>query len=151
MAASTWTYTANMATPAMAPHTGVQAISFKLLAENFGSASDVALLGRLPDGITILGGSISGIVPCDKAIFALTARNYLDTSKTGGTIRAAVTFCSTVQTFDIIEPTRISLSADTTTSEAILYLMCTTAGTVTDTVSLYGTVYYTNDGRNFGL
>lgn len=153
MAGVTFTYTANMATPAMAPHNGVQAITFAFNsgAAKFGSVSDVVLLGRIPDQAVVVGGQINGKSTAGAIHLMLLAVNSGDFTKSGGTIYGSFTISATAAKFEIDNPVRISLSADATTSEAVLYLNCTTGASGTVSTSVNGTIYYVADGRNFGL
>lgn len=156
MAATTLTYTANMAEPARSVHAGVNAISFAFNsgATAFGTACDVALLGRIPDQATILGGYVAGKHGgATGANFLLLAVKSTDYTKSGGTIKfdqvnGSFTLSATAPSlFHVANPVRISLSADAATSEAVLYLNCTTGASATVSVSLHGVLYYVADGR----
>jgi hypothetical protein len=156
MAARTLTYTANMAEPARSGHVGVQAVTFNFNsgATKFGTVSDVALLGRIPNGCTVTGGYVRGRHGgADGAHFLLLAVNSQDYTKSGGTIKmdqanGSFTLTQTAASlFHVNGPIRISLSADATTSEAVLYLNCTTGASESVSCSLHGVIYYVNDGR----
>lgn len=156
MAAVTLTYTANMASPARAVHAGVNALTFSFNsgAVALGTACDVVLLGRIPNGCTVTGGYVRGRHGgATGAHFLLTAVNALDYSKSGGTIKfdqanGSFTLSQTAASFfDVNGPTRISLSADTTATEAVLYLNCTTGASASVSTSLHGVIYYVCDGR----
>ncbi len=156
MAARTLTYTANMANPAQAVHAGVNVITFAFNsgATKFGTACDVALLGRIPDQATVVGGWVTGKHGGENgAHFLLLAVNANDYTKSGGTIKFDATngsftlTATAASTFTVKYPVRISLSADTTTSEAVLYLNCTTGASETVSTSLHGAILYTCDGR----
>ena len=153
MAGVTFTYTANMAAPAPSAHTGVQAISFAFNsgAAKFGSISDVVLLGRIPNHATVVGGQINGKSTSAAIHCMLLAVNSTDYSKSGGTIYGSFTISATAAKFEIDNAVHISLSADATTSEAVLYLNCTTGASGTVSTSLNGTIYYVADGRHFGV
>lgn len=153
MAAVTFTYTANMSAPAPSAHTGVQAITFQFNsgASKFGTLSDVVLLGRIPDQAVVVGGQINGTSAAAAIHCMLLAVNSTDYTKSGGTVYGSFTISATAAKFEIEQPVRISLSADATTSEAVLYLNCTTGASGTVSTSLNGVIFYVADGRNFGL
>lgn len=160
MAARTLTYTANMAEPARAVHAGVNALTFAFNSgtTKFGTVSDVALLGRLPNQATITGGYVAGKhLGENGAHFLLLCVNSSDYSKTGATIRfdqtnGTFTLTATAASiFQVTQPVRISLSADATTSEAVLYLNCTTGASESVSTSLHGCIYYVCDGREASL
>ncbi|MCO5760737.1 MAG: hypothetical protein NHG36_04375 [Chromatiaceae bacterium] len=150
MAASTFTYTANMAEPARACHTGVQSINFAFNsgASKFGTLSDVVLLGKVPNGCVVTGGHIDGTSGAAAIHCMLLAVNSQDLTKSGGTIYGSLTISATQQRFSIYGPIKISLSADATTSEAVLYLNCTTGASGTVSTSINGVIYYVADGRD---
>ena len=148
MAIVTLTYTANMAEPAGEVHAGVNAISFAFNSGGtaFGTACDVALLGRVPNGCTILGGYVSGQGGgAGGANFLLTAVNSGDTN---GSFTLSATAASH---FTVRYPVRISLSADATVSDAVLYLNCVTGASAAASLSVHGVLYYTCDGRETSL
>ncbi len=151
MAARTLTYTANMADSARAVHAGVNALVFEFNsgATKFGTVSDVALLGRLPPHCTVLGGYVRGKhAGADGAHFLLLAVDANDFTKSGGTIKmdqanGSFTLTATAASlFHVNGPTKISLSADSTATSAVLYLNCTTGASETVSTSLNGVLYY---------
>ena len=150
MAGVTYTYTANMAETARAGHVGVQAITFAYNsgANKMGSISDVVLLGKIPNGAVVVGGVLYGNSTAAATHYMLLAVNPNDYSKSGGTIYGSFTVSTTAVKYNIDGPIKISLSADATTSEAILYLNCTTGASPTVSTSLNGVIYYVADGRD---
>ena len=150
MAATTFTYTANMAEPARSAHVGVQALTFAFNsgANKFGTLSDVVLLGKIPNGAVITGGHIDGASGAAAIHCVLLAVNSGDFSKSGGTVYGSLTISATAQRFSIYGPIKVSLSADATTSEAVLYLNCTTGASGTVSTSINGVINYVADGRD---
>ena len=151
MAGNTLTYTANMAEACIAPHTGVQVINFDFNsgATVFGTACDVALLGKLPAHCTVLPGSIITTgVKGTAAHFVLLAADANDFSKSGGTVYGSFTISATAAEYQIKKAVKVSLSADSTAAYAVLYLNCTTGTDDSTSVSLQGSIYYTCDGRD---
>jgi hypothetical protein len=150
MAGTTFTYTANMAEPARAVHAGVNAINFTFNsgASKFGTLSDVILLGKIPNGATVVGGQIHGTSGAAAIHCMLLAVNSQDYTKSGGTIYGSLTISATQAKYDIIVPVKVSLSADASTSEAVLYLNCTTGASGTVSTSINGVIFYTADGRD---
>jgi len=158
MAARTLTYTANMSVPARSNHVGVQALTFAFNsgANLFGTVSDVALLGKIPNGATILGGHIHGkTAAATSTIFILSTVNSLDFTKSAqviGTFTASATGATLVNLSENqLLPLRVSLSADATTTEAVLYCNCTAGPSETASVSINGVIYYVADGRDTSL
>lgn len=152
MAAVTLTYTANMSRPACAPHTGVQALLFDFNsgATDFGTVSDVALLGKLPAHCEIVGGYIrcgarNTTDPAHYMLLAVDANAY---ATSGGTVYGSFTASAGgVTTFTLgMPPVKISLSADSTASHAVLYLNCTTGTTASGSQSLQGVILYKTSG-----
>ena len=152
MAGITMTYTANMAEPARAVHAGVNALvfSFNSGATAFGSISDVALLGKLPPHCIVLPGSTirAGVSTAGAVHYTLTAVDQNDFTKSGGTVYGSFTQSTGAANFTVLQPVKISLSADSTASHAVLYLNCTTSASPTVSVSLQGCILYTADGRS---
>lgn len=156
MAIVTLTYTANMAESARAVHAGVNALTFSFdPATAWGTACDVCLLGRIPRGATITGGYVSGYhIGATGVHCLLLTVDGLDYSKSNQTIKfdqASGTFTlsgtAAGAQFNITRPLRISLSADSTASDAVLYLNATTGASATTSFSIAGTIYYVCDGR----
>lgn len=158
MAARTITYTANMSEPARANPLGVNVLTFDFNsgATKFGTLSDVALLGKIPQPCTIIGGFIRGGArgTTDPAHFLLTAVHPDDFTKSGGTVLfgtgsgSFTTSAGGINGLAVGNISRISLSADATVSHAVLYLNCTTGTTETASQSLQGAIYYVCDGRD---
>jgi hypothetical protein len=157
MAIVTLTYTANMSEPARAGHSGVQSVlfAFNSGATAWGTACDVVLLGRLPPHCTVLGGYVRGQHGGATGVHCLlTAVDANDMTKSGGTIKmdqanGSFTLSATAASlFHINGPTKISLSADSTASSAVLYLNCTTGASASVSTSLNGVIYYVADGRD---
>lgn len=147
MAATTFTYTANMAEPARAVHAGVNSISWDFLAAGAstkaGTLSDVVLLGKIPAHCTIVHSNIAFGASGAAAIhWTLTAVDANDFTKSGGTVYGSMTQSTALAEFRSYRPTKISLSADSTASHAVLYLNCTTGGSGTVSTSLYGNIQY---------
>src|SRR5512139_2325104 len=150
MAATTFTYTANMAEAARSVHAGVNALTFAFNsgASKFGTLSDVVLLGKIPNGAVITGGHIDGTSGSAAIHCVLLAVNSQDFTKSGGTVYGSLTISATAQRFSIYGPIKVSLSADATTSEAVLYLNCTTGASGTVSTSINGVINYVADGRD---
>jgi hypothetical protein len=158
MAARTIT-TVNMLDSARAASPGVQVLTFDFNsgATKFGTVSDVALLGKIPQPCTIVGGVIYGGArnTTDPAHFLLTAVHPDDFTKSGGTIvfgsgtGSFTTSAGGVNSAQVGKLSRISLSADATVSHAVLYLNCMTGTTESVSQSLHGAILYVCDGRDF--
>ena len=157
MGTVTLTYTANMSEPARAGHNGVQALlfAFNSGATAWGTQCDVALLGRLPPHCIVLGGYVRGKHGGATGVHCLlSAVDANDFSKSGGTIlmdqaNGSFTLSATAASlFHINGPTKISLSADSTASSAVLYLNATTGASASTSTSLNGVIYYVADGRD---
>ena len=151
MAGRTLTYTANMANPAQAVHAGVNAITFSFNSgtTKFGTVSDVALLGRLPPHCVVLGGYIRGKHLGENGMHGLLlAVDANDFTKSGGTImfdqtNGSFTFTATAASLlHVNGPTKISLSADSVASSAVLYLNVTTGASESVSTSVNGVIYY---------
>ena len=151
MAARTLTYTANMANAAASVHAGVNAVMFQFNSgtTKFGTQSDVALLGRLPPHCVVLGGYIRGKHLGENGMHGLLlAVDANDFTKSGGTImfdQASGSFTLTATAaslFHVNGPTKISLSADSTASSAVLYLNITTGASESVSTSINGVIYY---------
>jgi hypothetical protein len=153
MAATTWTYTANMAEAPRAIHAGVNALTFSFNSggSKIGTTSDVILLGKIPNGATVVEGWITGNTASTAQKWQLSAVHPDDFTKSGGTLllgdaSGTMTVVTGVVRFNLIQAKRVSLSADVTTAHAVLYLNCL-AGTETVSVSLQGCIMYVCDGR----
>ena len=153
MAAATLTYTANMSEPSRAIHAGVNALTFSFNsgATKIGTTSDVILLGKIPNGATVVEGWISGSTGATSQKWQLSAVNSGDFTKSGGTLllgdtAGTMTVVTGAVRFNLLQAKRVSLSADATVASAILYLNCL-AGTETVSVSLQGCIMYVCDGR----
>jgi hypothetical protein len=153
MAATTWTYTANMAEAPRAIHAGVNALTFSFNSggSKIGTTSDVILLGKIPNGATVVEGWITGNTAATAQKWQLSAVHPDDFTKSGGTLllgdaSGTMTVVTGVVRFNLIQAKRVSLSADVTTAHAVLYLNCL-AGTETVSVSLQGCIMYVCDGR----
>ena len=150
MAAQTLTYTANMAENCRAPHIGVNVINFEFNsgATAFGTACDVVLLGKLPAHCTVLPGSvINAGTKGTAAHFVLLAVDANDFSKSGGTVYGSFTMSATAAKYTIDRAVKVSLSADSTATHAVLYCNCTTGTDDSASVSLAGSIFYVADGR----
>jgi hypothetical protein len=154
MAGVTFTYTANMAEAARAVHSGINALTFSFNsgASKIGTVSDVVLLGKIPNGATVVDAWITGVAASTAQKWQLSAVNPGDFTKSGGTLligdaAGTMTVVATLARFTLNQAKRISLSADTTASHAVLYLNCL-AGTETASVSLQGCIMYVADGRS---
>lgn len=153
MAAATLTYTANMAEPSRAVHAGINAIcfSFNSGATKIGTTSDVILLGKIPNGCTVVDGWIAGNTAATSQKWQLSAVHPNAFGTSGGTLllgdaAGTMTVVTGVVRFNLLQAKRISLSADATVASAVLYLNCL-AGTETVSVSLQGALFYVCDGR----
>ncbi len=153
MAATTWTYTANMAEAPRAIQAGVNALTFSFNSggSKIGTTSDVILLGKIPNGATVVEGWITGNTASTAQKWQLSAVHPDDFTKSGGTLllgdaSGTMTVVTGVVRFNLIQAKRVSLSADVTTAHAVLYLNCL-AGTETVSVSLQGCIMYVCDGR----
>jgi hypothetical protein len=154
MAARTMTYTINMAASPVKIIKGLNALPFDFNsgATKFGTLSDVALLGKIPNGALITDADIRfGVMPQQAAHFALLllVTDADGTFSTLATLIGSMTATQTaVTTFSSRVPVKVSLSDDRAVQYATLALNCTTGGSETVSVSFQGNVKYLSDGRN---
>lgn len=161
MAARTITH-ANMLLPPQKIHAGVNALTFDANsgATKFGTVSDVFLLGKIPNGATIVGGSISfGIQTNAAQTYTLLllknqgAGTYsIRTTLRSGTNAGSITANATsAQTYQIGGTYKVSLSDDAAIQYLTLALNCTVGPSETASVSFIGNLLYVVDRPAQGL
>ena len=149
---TTYTYTANMAETSRAVHAGINALTFSVLrSAAFGTVSDVILLGKIPNGATIVDAWAEIITKSTAQKWQFSCVNPGDFTKSGGTLlmgdtAGTMTAVSTIARFTLNAPLRVSLSADTVYAYTVLYANCL-AGTETTSLSMQGCIMYVCDGR----
>lgn len=152
MAATTKTYTVNMAATPKSVHVGVNALAwdFNSGTAKFGTLSDVLLLGKIPNGALVLRSDVRfGAELLDAAHFALVllAVEASGTFSTYATLAGSLTASSTAATvYKGVVPTKVSLSDDRGAQYVVLALNCTTGASGTVSFSTQGNVLYVADG-----
>lgn len=154
MAASTLTYTINMAgaPKGLVAGSNTLAWDFNSGANKLGTLSDMVLLGKIPNGALIdhkavRFGAIGSTGPSNYALLLL-AVDSAGTFSTLATLMSSMTSSATAATFTDIIPVKVSLSDDKAIQYAVLALNCTTGPTSTVSISIQGFVKYTTDGSS---
>ena len=151
MAATTFTYTANMAATPRGVHIGVNHLEFDFNsgAVACGTLSDVILLGKVPNGAKLLSADIrfgaSGAAALHWQLLAL-ATEALGTYSTLATIIASMTASTAAATFNTFVPVKLSLSDDRAVKHITLALNCSTGASGTVSQSIQGLFLYSTDG-----
>jgi hypothetical protein len=151
----TLTCTANMAAPPRAVHAGVNALVFyKNQADNvgviFGTAGDVMLLGKLPNGATLLSADGRVGVMSTTLNYVLRVVYPFAGGTTFTTISPVLTATSVVR-LSLTAPYKVSISDSEPLNYATLQLYVTTGASATTSFSIGGMVLYTADGQENGL
>ena len=154
MAGTTYTYTPQMQNQPKAPHTGVVAMPIDWLiggTNKFGTASDVALLGKIPSGAVITDWYLNFTTLSESAVMSLV----LLATESGGTFSVYATLESTLTasataaiTSVGYRPVKVSLSDDRAVQYVTLALNVTAGASGTVSFSTYGQLRYTADGTN---
>jgi hypothetical protein len=155
MAARTLTYTLNMAKPAQKLHAGVNVLPFAFNsgATKFGTVSDMALLGKIPNGALFTGADIQFGVQGNAAstwtllMLVTDADGTFSTYATLASAASVTANASTVQQYRYCIPQKVSLSDDRAVQHVVLALNCTVGPSETASFSFHGTATYLSDGR----
>jgi len=152
MAATTLTYTLNMAASPRGVHVGLNHLDWDINAGTtvVGTISDVILLGKIPNGALILDkninfGAVAGVTAQSWALTLLAIEasgTYSQYANLTGSLSAstgAVVFRNT-------KPFKVSLSDDRAVQYVVLALNCTTGTSATASFSTQGFVTYAADG-----
>lgn len=156
MAARTLTYTINMGKPASQLHVGENVIPFAFNsgATKFGTVSDMALLGKIPNGALFTGADIyfgvQGSAASTWTLLMLTtdADGTFSTYATLASSGSVTANASTVQQYRFAIPQKVSLSDDRAVQHVVLALNCTVGPSETASFSFHGSAKYLSDGRN---
>lgn len=130
----------------------VKNVSFTLGAAASLSASDVILLAKIPDQVTIVDWTLRGTAGGDATVFKLgvgTAQGGTGGAGAAGEtgLSAGLTLSATAQTFRGSGASyKVSLSADAELSWTWVYAV-RTSGTSTATASIQLTLYYAAGGQ----
>jgi hypothetical protein len=144
-----------MAAPPRAVHAGVNALVFsKNQADNagviFGTAGDVMLLGKLPNGATLLSADGRVGVMSTTLNYVLRVVYPFAGGTTFTTISPVLTATSVVR-LSLTAPYKVSISDSEPLNYATLQLYVTTGASATTSFSIGGMVLYTADGQENGL
>jgi hypothetical protein len=161
MAARTITYTLNMAASPRALHNAENVLTFDCNsgATKFGTVSDVFLLGKVPNGSIVTGGSLRfGVNGNAAATFTLllladegsgtfSIHSTLAAFGDGGT--SITGNATTAQNYAIVggPQFKVSFSDDRAIRYATLALNCTVGPSETASFSFQGVLRYVTDGR----
>ncbi len=152
MAASTLTYTVNVAGQprALVSAENVIAFDYNSGASKTGTLSDVILLGKIPNGALITTKDVTfGISSAAATHWALVLLGVDagGTFTTIATLIPSMTASTALQVFRDVRPVKVSLSDDRAVQYVVLALNCTTGASATVSTSFYGNVKYLTDGR----
>lgn len=159
MAARTLTYTLNMSGPIQGTHRGENVLTFDCNsgATKFATVSDVFLLGRVPSGSVVTGGSLRfGVNGNAAATFTLlllsdegsgTFSTYATLSAFGDGGTSITGNATAAQMYTVVGPVKVSYSDDRAIRYATLALNCTVGPSETASFSFQGVLRYLTDGR----
>lgn len=155
MAARTLTYTVNMQATPKQVHVGTNTLAFDVNsgATKFGTLSDMALLGKIPNGALITSADlVLGAKKQDgaayHAVMVLLAVDALGTYSTIATLVGSLTATAAAVTLSNKVPYKLSLSDDRAVQYAVLALNVTTGASETASISFQGSVTYVSDGSS---
>lgn len=151
MAATTLTYTLNMSASPREVFKGVNHLEFDFNsgATKLGTLSDVLLVGKLPNGSTLLTSELnfgaSGAAAIHWQLLAL-GTDAGGTFTILNTIIPSMTQSTAAATFRAAKPIKFSLSDDRAVQYITLALNCSTGASGTVSNSIQGLFLYAADG-----
>jgi len=153
MAGTTYTYTPQWNQP-KAPVTGITSIPVDMLiggTNKFGTASDVVLLGKLPNKSVITDWYFNVTTLSESAVYSLVllAVESAGTYSVYATLESTITTSATAAVTSIgYRPVKVSLSDDRAVQYVALALNCTAGASGTVSTSIYGQLSYVSDGTS---
>lgn len=152
MAGATYTYTPQMSGQPKSPVNGVTSIPVDMLiggTNKFGTLSDVALLGKIPNGAVVTDWYFNITTLSESAVHSLVlfATEAAGTLSVYATLEATITTSATAAVTSIgYRPVKVSLSDDRAVQHVTLALNCTAGASGTVSTSIYGQLRYQSDG-----
>lgn len=146
VAAVTYTATTGMSMPPRSNAVGATTVVFsKTLSQFHATASSAIVLCKIPNHAIIFDAAY-GIANVTAAVTASLVE--LRVGSTAIAVTTSVNQATTGYNRATLLPIKVSLSDDAATQYAVLSLMCTTAGTVSTSLSLAGYISYLMDGND---